>query len=157
MISMTIPTRSRSSTKNEATTVLFARLPVDLAEQLTRGAFELGVSKQALVTALVDRHVDVSTPRGLKKLRELTEGEPLTKTSPTLRGTTRARQRSGVHEAPDVLTAAQLASLLQLDVAAVVAAAETGTIPGRRVGTEWRFLRQAIIDWLSVSDADGSL
>ena len=155
---MTRSTSAPAKSKNEATTVLFARLPVDLAEQLTRGAFELGVSKQALVTALVDRHVDVSTPRGLKKLRELTDGEPLTRTSTTTRGTARARQRSGVHDAPEVLTAAQLATLLQLDVTAVVSAAEKGTIPGRQVGKEWRFLRQAIIDWLSVSDdVNGSL
>jgi excisionase family DNA binding protein len=55
---------------------------------------------------------------------------------------------------PDVLTPAQAATLLQVDEDAVLALAEEGRLPGRRIGDEWRFARAAVVAWLS-GDADG--
>lgn len=54
---------------------------------------------------------------------------------------------------PDVLTAEQAAQLLQISSKTVKRRAQLGEIPGRRVGNQWRFSRQALIDWL---DPDGS-
>jgi excisionase family DNA binding protein len=54
-------------------------------------------------------------------------------------------------ELPDVLTPAQAAALLQVDEDAVLALAEEGRLPGRRIGDEWRFARTALVEWLSRS------
>jgi excisionase family DNA binding protein len=53
---------------------------------------------------------------------------------------------------PDVLTPAQAAALLQVDEDAVLALAEDGRLPGRRIGDEWRFARAAVVEWLSGAD-----
>ena len=52
---------------------------------------------------------------------------------------------------PEVLTPAQAAELLQVAEAEVVALAEAGTLPGRRIGEQWRFSRPALIAWLAGS------
>ena len=52
-------------------------------------------------------------------------------------------------DVPDVLTPAQAAALLQVDEDAVLALAEEGVLPGRRIGEEWRFARAALVAWLS--------
>ncbi len=49
---------------------LFVRLRVQEADAVARAAFELGVSKQELVGALVRRYVDARSPEGLAALRE---------------------------------------------------------------------------------------
>jgi len=49
---------------------LFVRLRVQEADAVSRAAFELGVSKQELVGALVRRYVDARSPEGLAALRE---------------------------------------------------------------------------------------
>ena len=54
-----------------------------------------------------------------------------------------------------MLTAAQAAELLQVDEAEVVALAEQGELPGRRIGDAWRFSRAALMAWLAVA-GDGS-
>jgi excisionase family DNA binding protein len=52
-------------------------------------------------------------------------------------------------ELPDVLTPAQAAALLQVDEDAVLALAADGTLPGRRIGDQWRFARAALVAWLA--------
>jgi excisionase family DNA binding protein len=49
----------------------------------------------------------------------------------------------------DVLTLAEAAAYLRLPEAVVAQLAEWQDLPGRRIGTEWRFLRSAIQNWLS--------
>lgn len=51
-------------------------------------------------------------------------------------------------DAPDVLTLEQLAQFLQTSEDVARALAETGELPGRLVGDEWRFSRQAVLAWL---------
>ena len=51
--------------------------------------------------------------------------------------------------APDVLTPAQAADLLQVAEAELLALAETGELPGRRIGEHWRFSRPALLAWLA--------
>jgi excisionase family DNA binding protein len=49
----------------------------------------------------------------------------------------------------EVMTAEQLAELLQVDVKTVRQLAATGELPGRRIGRHWRFSRPAVLDWLA--------
>lgn len=51
-------------------------------------------------------------------------------------------------ELPEVLTPAQAATLLQIDEDTVLALAEEGRLPGRRIGDEWRFARAALVEWV---------
>jgi excisionase family DNA binding protein len=51
----------------------------------------------------------------------------------------------------EVLTLAEAAAYLRLPEREVVAAATAQGLPGRLVGGEWRFLKTALQEWLSVS------
>jgi excisionase family DNA binding protein len=51
----------------------------------------------------------------------------------------------------EVLTLAEAAAYLRLPEREVIAAASTQGLPGRLVGGEWRFLKSAVQQWLSVS------
>lgn len=48
----------------------------------------------------------------------------------------------------DVLTPSQAAEYLQVEEKTVIQEAETGRLPGQKVGGQWRFLRLAIVEWL---------
>ena len=48
-----------------------------------------------------------------------------------------------------ILTPAQLAGLLQVEEEVVIELAEQRELPGRKVGEEWRFSREAILAWLA--------
>ncbi len=50
---------------------------------------------------------------------------------------------------PDVLTVRQLAEWLQVDEQAIAELAEASELPGRRLAGEWRFARDAVLDWLA--------
>lgn len=53
--------------------------------------------------------------------------------------------------AGDVLTLVEAAAYLRLPENEVIAAASTQGLPGRLIGTEWRFSKPAILQWLNVS------
>jgi excisionase family DNA binding protein len=108
---------------SEPTSPLFVRLPAASAEKLSRAAFELKTPKRELVADLVDRYLGA-------------EDVAVGRAAPELRG-------------PDVLTPAQLAELLQVDEKTVRSLAAAGDLPGRKVGRQWRFSRQAVLDWLA--------
>lgn len=112
--------------EREATSPLFVRLPASSAERLNRAAFELKTPKRELVAGLVDRYLGAD---------EIVIG----------------RAASQVGE-PDVLTLDQLAELLQVDEKTVRALAAKGDLPGRKLGREWRFSRQAVLEWLATPD-----
>ena len=135
-------------------TPLYVRLPTSAAEKLDRAAFELMASKQDLVASLLARYVDPSSPEKLRSLAELL-GEAGTRrvTVETQDESVAVGRRSfQPAEAPEVLTLDELAELLKADRETVVALADEGTLPGRRVGGEWRFARRAVLDWLSGAD-----
>jgi excisionase family DNA binding protein len=97
---------------------LYVRLPEDTADKLARAAVEMRTPKQNLVAHLVENHLTV-----------------------------------GKHEffpnrVEEVLTAEEAADLLRTDAATVTSMAEEGTLPGRKVGDDWRFARAAILRWL---------
>jgi excisionase family DNA binding protein len=98
---------------------LYVRLPEETADKLARAAIELRTPKQNLVAHLVENHLTV-----------------------------------GKHEffpnpVEEVLTPEEVAELLRSDVATVTAMADDGTLPGRKVGDDWRFARAAVMRWLS--------
>jgi excisionase family DNA binding protein len=109
-------------------TALYVRIPTPVAEGLDRAAFERRTSKQDLVADAL-RRVTVETHDDT-----LTVGH------------------AEVHEtapAADVLTLAGVAELLRAAEAEVEALAEAGELPGRRIGGEWRFAREAVLRWLA--------
>jgi excisionase family DNA binding protein len=108
-------------------TALYVRIPTPLAEGLDRAVFERKVSKQDLVADAL-RRVTVET-----------------------RDDTLTVGHAEVHERPaaEVLTVAGVAELLQAPEADVLALAEAGELPGRRVGADWRFAREAVLRWLA--------
>lgn len=60
---------------------------------------------------------------------------------------TRARKPSA-NVLPDVLTLREAAAFLRVADREIEALAESQTIPCRKLGNQWRFLRSALEDWL---------
>src|SRR3954453_19324880 len=115
---------------------LYVRLPTDAAEKLDRAAFELRTSKQDLVAELVQSHLPLAAKR-----RVVVE---------SMDDTLTVGHHSFVPaEALEVLTAAEAAALLRSDDETVEKMAESGELPGRKIGDEWRFARSAVLRWLA--------
>jgi excisionase family DNA binding protein len=124
----------------EAAKPLYVRLPAAEAEQLDRAAFELGLPERELVTRLVARGLPgVVREAGDRRVIVETGGHTLTV----------GRHEFRPADAPEVLTAEQVAELLQVEVAEVLALAEAGELPARRLGDQWRFARRAVLEWLA--------
>lgn len=119
-------------------TPLYVRLPRQEAERLDRAAFELKTSKQDLVAGLVAAYGDLDT---LRRVTVETVDDGLAIGHAAFRP----------FSPPDVLTVAELASWLQVDEQAVQQLAEEGELPGRKLAGEWRFAREAVLDWLAAS------
>jgi excisionase family DNA binding protein len=116
-------------------TALFVRIPSEHAAKLHRAADALGAPKRELITRLVARYVD---PSDLGSLTELGGAD----------------WAVGQHsfrpaEELEILTPAQLAGLLQIEEATLIELAEKKELPGRKIGEEWRFSREAILAWLA--------
>src|SRR5690242_16738972 len=108
---------------------LFVRLPARAAEKLERAAFEQKLSMKDLVYRLVDQHL-----------------EPLNiKPGDTVVG------RHSFRPAAEVLTLEEAAELLRADAGAIRELAEKGELPGRKLGEDWRFSREALIAWLAAT------
>jgi len=97
---------------------LYVRLPDEAADKLARAAVELRTPKQNLVAQLVQDHLTVG------------------------------RHEFIPNQAEEVLTPDEAADLLRSDAATVIAMAEDGKLPARKVGDEWRFTRSALLRWL---------
>jgi excisionase family DNA binding protein len=117
-------------------TALYVRIPTDVAEKLDRAAFELKRSKQDLVAGLVS----AADPDTLRRVTVETTDDSIAIGHAAFRP---------APPPPEVLTVAQLAEWLQVDEAAIAELAESGELPGRRLGGEWRFAREAVLDWLA--------
>ena len=137
------------------TAALYVRLPHAEFAKLDRAAEALATNKKAIVTNLVSRYVDPDSPHKLDELRTSLASATAT---PDPRRVTITMPDEGLavgHHAftpsplPDVLTPTQAADLLQVGEDEVVALAEAGTLPGRRIGEQWRFSRPALIEWLA--------
>ena len=117
-------------------TALYVRIPTPQAEQLDQAAFTLKRSKQDLVAGLLTTYGDVDT---LRRVTVETTDDGLTVGHAEFRPLA----------PPDVLTVPQLAEWLQVEEQAIHELAEKGELPGRRLGGEWRFAREAVLAWLA--------
>ncbi|HEX3540763.1 MAG TPA: helix-turn-helix domain-containing protein [Acidimicrobiales bacterium] len=114
---------------SEERVALYVRIPSAQARQLDDRARSLHRPKQDLVSDLISEHLDAlpHRPAGIT-----------------------------VHDYDisddQVLTLAELAALLRIDEATVLARAAQGELPGRRFGLQWRFSRRAVFAWLEGSD-----
>jgi excisionase family DNA binding protein len=105
---------------------LFVRLPNEDARHLERAVAASGKSKRRLVSEAVREHLtDDGLVVGRAALRETGD---------------------------EVMTAGETAALLKLEEAAVLAAAQSGDLPGRQVGGHWRFSRSGVLAWLAGDD-----
>ena len=136
----------------DPTAALYVRLPHPEFEKLDRAAEALATNKKAIVTSLVARYVDPDSAAGLDALRGNLAADPRRITI-DLPGEGLAVGHHGFTPAPlpDVLTPAQAAELLQVSEEQLVELADAGSVPGRRIGDQWRFSRPALIDWLAGS------
>lgn len=146
-------TRARGSERE----ALYVRIPTDQARSLDRAAFELKLSKQDLVSSLLARYVDPSSAGSLEALRALqgpldADGNRIT-IEPAAPELTLGRHDFRPDPVAEVLTLAGAAELLEVEEGAVARLAQAGELPGRRIGEEWRFTRQAILDWLSAGSS----
>ena len=134
--------------KTPPETALYVRIPATAVDKLDRAAEALGVHKKDLVAGLVSKYVDPDSRHGLSALGALSQprrvtvdlGEP---------GPTLGSYSFQPYDPPEVLNAEQAAQLLQIDEAVVVQLAEAGKLPGRKLGTVWRFSRAALVAWLA--------
>jgi excisionase family DNA binding protein len=134
--------------KTPPETALYVRLPATASEKLDRASEALGIPKKDLVAGLVARYVDPDSQRGLSALGSLSQPRrisiDLADTAPAL-GTYSFQP----YDPPEVMSAEQAGKLLQIDEALVVELAEAGQLPGRKLGTVWRFSRVALVAWLA--------
>ena len=126
---------------------LFVRLPAKAVEKLDRAAEALGMRKKDLVAGLVTRYVDPDSRRGLSALGALSTHRIAVDLGDS--GPTTGSYSFQTYDPPEVLSAAQAAEFLQIDEAVVVEMAESGQLPGRKLGDAWRFARAALVTWLS--------
>ena len=99
---------------------LFVRLPRHAAERLESVAAETGTTKREVITKLIT-------------------GDDLVVGAHAFRPS----------EPSPVLTVRDAAELLRVETAVIEELAEAGELPGRRVGGEWRFARDALLRWLA--------
>jgi excisionase family DNA binding protein len=121
-------------------TALFVRIPSAEAEKLHRAADVLRTPKRELITKLV-ASFDPTDPVWTREVAGPSVGA-------------QAEWAVGQHSFQpasefEILTPSQLAGLLQVEEEVVIELAESRELPGRKVGEEWRFSREAILAWLA--------
>jgi excisionase family DNA binding protein len=125
----------------EKRTALYVRIPQSQAEKLDRVAFELKVPKQDLIAGLVE---DMKIAPGFTRRRtEVVEVDD---------NLSVGRASFLPYGQPEVLTLPEAADLLQVEEDVVSDMAESGDVPARKLGEDWRFSRIALIDWLGRTD-----
>jgi len=133
--------KSKKQPAVNETAALYVRLPVEEAEKLDRVAFELKRPKRDVIRTLVAEYLpEIPHPHP----------QPFTVPVPPPLGTGRMVYVNAP-EPPEVLTIDQVAELLETEADTIVALAERGELPGRKIGDEWRFRRSAVLDWLGAS------
>jgi excisionase family DNA binding protein len=131
---------------------LYVRLPAQAVDKIDRAAEALGVHKKDLIAGLVSKYVDPDSRGGLHALGALSSPRRVTvdlgDAGPTL-----GSYSFQALDPPEVMNAEQAGQLLQLDEKVVLELAEAGTLPGRKLGSVWRFSRTAVLAWLSTPEA----
>ena len=129
---------------------LFVRLPATAVDKLDRAAEALGMRKKDLVAGLVSKYVDPDSRRGLDALGSLSTHKITVDLGDA--GPTRGSYSFQPYDPPEVMNTAQAAEFLQIEEAVVLAMAEAGKLPGRKLGDAWRFSRAALVAWLSTPE-----
>lgn len=129
--------------ESEPTRALYVRIPLPEAAKLDAAAERLGRTKRDVIAALVAEHLDEDVRFEAQPRRVVIEDTP-------------GELRLGHHRfspapAPEVLTLEEAAALLRVEVGALRAWAQAGEVPGRRLGDDWRFRREALLDWLGAA------
>jgi excisionase family DNA binding protein len=137
----------------DPTAALYVRLPHPEFEKLDRAAEALATNKKTLVTTLVAHYVDPDSVTSLDNLRSIAgmlnrPGRRVTIDMPD-EGMAVGHHAFTPAPLPEVLTPAQAAELLQVPEPELLALAEEGKLPGRRIGEQWRFSRPALVGWLA--------
>src|SRR3712207_5836008 len=101
---------------SESTKAVFVRIPTAQAERLDRAAFELKTPKREILSTLVSRYVDPDDPAALAALRGEDRRRVVLETEDSTLTVGRADVRPAA--APEVLTLAEVAELLQVEEAA---------------------------------------
>jgi excisionase family DNA binding protein len=127
---------------------LYVKLPANAVEKLHRAAEMLGIKKKDLVANLVSKYVDPDSKQGRGTLEQMSQPRRIFIDNRD-EGPTLGAYSFQPHDPPEVLNVQAVAELLQLDRKVVLEMAEAGQLPGRKLGTEWRFSRTAIIAWLA--------
>jgi excisionase family DNA binding protein len=133
---------------------LYVKLPSNAIAKLQRAAQALGVPKKELVAELVTRYVDPDAPGGLapqpvmapQRINSLSDRSPLVGT-----------YTFQPYDPPEVMNAEQAGQFLQINEQVVIELAEAGQIPGKRLGTTWRFSRTALVAWLGEGSRQGKV
>jgi excisionase family DNA binding protein len=135
---------------SDPTAALYVRLPHPEFDKLARAAEALDTNKKAIVTGLVSRYVDPDSTAKLEALRSSLAPDPrrVTINLPD-EGLAVGHHAFTPAPLPDVLTELQAAELLQVPEEELIALAEAGSVPGRRIGDRWRFSRPALVEWLA--------
>jgi excisionase family DNA binding protein len=120
---------------------LYVRIPLPTAKKLDHFAAEHGISKQDVVADLLEEQLPHTWTR-----RVVVESADDTLSV--------GRAQFFPNEPAEVLTPDEAADLLRSDAATVIAMAEDGTIPARKVGDEWRFARTALMRWLGGAEEE---
>jgi excisionase family DNA binding protein len=130
---------------------LYVKLPTTAVDKLDRAAEALGVHKKDLVAGLVTKYVDPDSRRGLDALGTLAQPRRVTidmgDAGPAL-----GSYSFQAYDPPEVMNVEQAAGFLQVEQAVVIELAEAGELPGRKLGSAWRFSRAALVAWLSQAD-----
>ncbi len=113
---------------------LYVKLPSEANERLQHAAQTLGVPKKRLVAELVTKYIDADPHRPVV-------------------GTYSFR----TYDPPEVMNAEQAGAFLQISEKEIIALAESSQLPGRKLGTVWRFSREGLVAWLAAPQSTNAV
>ena len=113
-------------------TPLYVKIPTSAGDKLDRAAAALGIHKKDLVADLVKKYVPETQEGGLMV----------------------GSYSFQPYDPPEIMNAEQAGQFLQIDTKNVIELAEGGKLPGRKLGPDWRFSREALVAWLSSPDPE---
>ena len=128
---------------------LYVRLPSNAVDKLDRASAALGMHKKDIVAGLITKYIDPDSQRGLSALSSLSRP----RASDTLeRSPMIGSYAFQPYDLPEIMNAEQAALFLQIDPRNVIELAEAEKLPGKRLGSDWRFSRAALVAWLSTPE-----
>jgi hypothetical protein len=130
-------------------TPLYVRLPSTAVDKLDRAAAALGMHKKDLVAGLVTKYVDPDTRRGLDALETMSSRRPPDTSEGGLMVGSYSFQP---YDPPEIMNSEQAGQFLQIDEKNIIELAESGKLPGKKLGPVWRFSREALVAWLSTPE-----